>query len=112
MEYAQAWSLPLDPAISHAVKVLRDGGIETFESCQGGAGHAFAEPTIRFHGGPDEGFRALACALAHDLPVAEIRRYWQVIDGEPYGPHWEMTFHPLKRLLGVQDRAESVGLIG
>jgi hypothetical protein len=103
--------MPLDPAISYAVKVLRDGGIETFESCEGGDGHAFHEPTIRFHGGPHEGFRALACALAHGLPVADVRRYWQVVDGEPHGPHWEITFHPGERLRAVQARAEEVGLI-
>ena len=103
--------LPLDRAISYAVKVLRDGGIETFESCEGGEGHAFLEPTIRFHGGQDEGFRALACALAHELPVAELRRFWQVIDGEPHGPHWEMTFNPMDRLVEIQVRAESSGLI-
>jgi hypothetical protein len=40
-----------------------------------------------------EGFRALAVAVTHRLPVAELRRYWQVnIAGEPEGPHWELTF--------------------
>lgn len=103
--------MPLDRAISYAVKVLRDHGVETFESCEGGAGHTFVEPTIRFFGGKEEGFRALACALSHELPVAEIRRFWQVIDGEPQGPHWEMTFHPVERLVAIQDRAEETGLI-
>jgi hypothetical protein len=101
----------LDPHIAYAVGVLREHGIETFESCQGGAGHAFPEPTIRFHGGRDEGFRALAHALEHDLPVAEIRRFWQIVDGEPQGPHWEMTFHPVERLSAGRSRAESVGLM-
>lgn len=109
---AQEWSLPLDPAISHAVEVLRAGGIETFESCQGGEGHAFHEPTIRFHGGPHEGFRALAVALARGLPVAEVRRYWQVVDGEPCGPHWEMTFHAGERLSGAHTSTRSVSLAG
>lgn len=30
-------------------------GIETFESCQGGSGHSFPEPTVRFEGGLAEG---------------------------------------------------------
>jgi hypothetical protein len=68
-------------------------GVETFESCEGGAGPTFPVPTVRFHGDRDAGFRALSAALAGGLPVAELRRYWQVIDGEPRGPHWEMTFH-------------------
>src|SRR5438105_15411231 len=87
--------LPLDRWISYAVKVLRDGGIETYESCQGGPGHAFVEPTIRFDGGPGEGHRALALALQFALPVFSVRRFWQILDGEPHGPHWEMTFHPI-----------------
>lgn len=95
-----------DRGIRYAVKILRDAGIETFESCEGGEGHAFAEPTVRFHGGREEGFRALAAALAASLPVAELRRYWQVVDGEPRGPHWEMTFGPAEHLLALQEQWE------
>jgi hypothetical protein len=40
---------PLDRWISYAVKVLRDNAIETYESCQGGPGHSFAEPTPQVH---------------------------------------------------------------
>jgi hypothetical protein len=112
MSQTRPAGMPLDPAISYVVKVLREHGVETFESCQGGVGHTFTEPTVRFHGGREEGFRALACALSHDLPVAELRRFWQVVDGEPAGPHWEMTFHPFSRLLAIQARAEATGLIG
>jgi hypothetical protein len=86
-----------DHAIRHIVEALREEGVETFESCEGGPGHAFAEPTVRFHGDREEGFRALACAIRHGLPVAELRRYWQVVDGEPRGPHWEMTFYRAER---------------
>ena len=50
---------PLDPGIAQAVVTLCNGGIETFESCEGGEGHAYPEPTVRFHGGMGEGFRAL-----------------------------------------------------
>ena len=50
------------------------------------------EPTVRFAGGREEGFRALAVALRHRFPVQAVRRYWAVIDGEPSGPNWEMTF--------------------
>lgn len=109
-KFASRWELPLDRGISYAVKVLRDAGIETFESCEGGDGHAFLEPTIRFHGGREEGFKALGYALATNLPVSEIRRFWQVIDGEPRGPHWEMTF-TAQQLLRVQTEAEDARLI-
>ena len=83
---------PIDPGIAKAVRILWDAGIETFESCEGGPGHSFHEPTVRFHGGRSEGFRALAITHQHGLKVSGLRRYWDVIDGEPVGPHWELTF--------------------
>lgn len=85
-------SPPLDAGIRPFVDVLNSGGIETFESCQGGSGHAYPEPTIRFYGGREEGFRALAVALRSGLPVLAVRRSWPIQDGEPTGPYWEMTF--------------------
>lgn len=88
------WLDELDPGIRPHVEILDAAGVETFESCEGGDGHCFAEPTIRFHGERGEGFRALAVALQNGpLPVRAIRRYWTVnSDGEPEGPHWEITF--------------------
>lgn len=74
------------------MNTLRAEGIETFESCEGGEGHAYPEPTIRFHGDRAEGFRALSVALAASLPVDALRRIWILIDDEPTGPHWELTF--------------------
>ena len=82
----------LDEGIRSIVQILVQNGVETFESCQGGKGHAFYEPTVRFHGGHAEGFRVLSIALQHGLKVCELRRYYSVEDGEPVGPHWEMTF--------------------
>lgn len=83
---------PLDPGIMNAVISLRQMGVETFESCEGGTGHAYPEPTIRFHGGTAEGFRALAAAMAAKLPVVSLRRAWPIVDDEPTGPWWELTF--------------------
>jgi hypothetical protein len=83
----------LDKGIKSLVERLQSCGIETFESCEGGHGHAYAEPTIRFHGTPEAGWRAVAVCLAHGLPIAALRRVWDVLDGgEPVGPHWEITF--------------------
>lgn len=82
----------LDPGIRPYVEALRDAGVETFESCQGGPGHAVPEPMVRFHGERPEGFRALAAAQSAGLPVLELRRLWQLVDGEPCGPYWELTF--------------------
>jgi hypothetical protein len=82
----------LDAGIAAYVEALRATGIETFESCEGGAGHAAAEPIVRFYGDKTEGFRALDAALKLGLPVRDLRRYWQVVDGEPCGPYWELAF--------------------
>ena len=87
----RVYSTPLDPGIARAVEVLQDAGVETFESCEGGEGHAYLEPTVRFHGERAEGFRALAVAMSCGLPVSELRRIWPVQDGEPTGPWWELT---------------------
>ncbi len=82
---------PLDTGIERAVLALRESDVETFESCEGGRGHAYPEPTVRFHGDRAEGFRALAVAMRAGLPVAALRRVWPVDDGEPTGPWWELT---------------------
>ena len=83
---------PLDPGIKKAVEILNESGIETFESCQGGEGHAYSEPTIRFYGDRFEGFKALAIALQNGLNPSKIGRIWTVLDKEATGPYWEMVF--------------------
>lgn len=83
----------LDPGIRHFVLVLRSQGVETCQSCQGGPGHAYLEPTVEFSGGQEAGPRAIAAAIAHGLPVAELRREWSVRSGEIHGPIWAMTFN-------------------
>jgi hypothetical protein len=83
---------PIDPGIAEAVRILWENGVETYESCQGGNGHPSPVPMVRFHGEYGEGMRALGIALSFRLPVRELRRIWSIIDGEPVGPQWEMTF--------------------
>jgi hypothetical protein len=85
-------TLPLDPGIRRYVLALRAAGVETFESCQGGDGHAFPEPTVRFHGGPAEGYKAFAAARELALPVLHLRLSYAVHDGILTGPWWEMVF--------------------
>jgi hypothetical protein len=92
MATARSFDPPLDSAIEPIVIVLADKEIETFESCQGGNGHAYPEPTVRFHGDASEGLRALSIVLRAKFPVAELRRVWPILDGEPTGPYWGMTF--------------------
>jgi hypothetical protein len=82
----------IDPGIAEAVSILQQSGVETFESCEGGSGHAFPEPTIRFYGTPAAGPRALAVCMDHGLPVMALRRVWYMENHELTGPNWELTF--------------------
>lgn len=95
---------PLDEGIKQQVLILRSAGIETYASCEGGEGHTYPEPTIRFHGNAWEGFRAFAVAMVHGLNVSALRRMWSIEDGELVGPYWEMVFvdsaDPLRRWPG------------
>jgi hypothetical protein len=81
----------LDIGIEAAVRVLRDAGVPTYESCEGGDGHAFPEPTIRFGGNYAEGFAALSVALQNGLAVYQLRRVWRMDDGEVTGPWWDLV---------------------
>ena len=83
---------PIDPGIEKEVRILYGAGVETFESCQGGEGHSYPEPTIRFHGDQYEGFRVFAIAMQYDLKARSLRRTYHIVDGELTGPFWEMTF--------------------
>ena len=82
----------LDAGIKPYVSILRECGIETFESCEGGDGHALFEPTICFHGDTSVGWKALAAAMQRGLPVLKLSYVWTMRDYLPDGPYWEMTF--------------------
>jgi hypothetical protein len=83
--------MPLDAGIEQAVHALRAARIETYESCEGGPGHVFPEPTIRFSGQPSEGYRAVAVALQAGLPIYALKRVWTIDNGELTGPVWELV---------------------
>jgi hypothetical protein len=87
---------PLDDGIRDIVVMLIANGIETFESCEGGKGHSFPEPTVRFEGGDSEGLRAVSIAMENGLPVRRLRRTWGVQSNILHGPWWEMTFRSPK----------------
>ncbi len=82
----------LDKGIRRAVEVLQANGVETFESCEGGPGHAYPEPTVAFYGTIGAGWAAIKVCLDHGLPVLSLRMVWDVLEGLPTGPHWEVTF--------------------
>jgi hypothetical protein len=91
-DFPEGTGLPLDPGVRPYVLALRAGGIDTFESCEGGPGHALPEPTVRFHGGIAEGFKAFGVARERGLPVLNVRLSYVVTDGILTGPWWEMIF--------------------
>jgi hypothetical protein len=101
----------LDRWIRYAVLVLHNGGIKTYESCAGGRGHAFPEPTIRFEGTSRDAWRAASIARRHGLPVYELRRFWRLSQQTTEKPAWELTFFPKAGLIEVQRRAERAGLV-
>lgn len=104
--------VPLDRWISFAVKVLREAGVSTYESCQGGPGHSYAEPAVRFHGTNAEGYRAVTATLNYGLPVSALRRVWFINRGDELdGPTWEITFWPGARLRRRQRAAEDAGYL-
>ncbi|MGY3588172.1 hypothetical protein ACVIGB_002869 [Bradyrhizobium sp. USDA 4341] len=83
-QFAPATDLELDSGIRHAVLALRVAGIETFESCEGGHGHAFPDPTIKFHGGAwagqMSGHRSGQRSTALPLPfhLSPQKEWWRV----------------------------------
>lgn len=83
---------PLDLGIARAVKILLDAGIQTLESCEGGEGHAYTDPTVMFHGSVGDGWRALAACIDHGLPVTHLHRTWALTHGEVDGPYWQVVF--------------------
>ena len=83
----------LDRGIEKTVRRFQACGIETCESCEGGEGHAYPEPTIAFYGTSEAGWRAVGICLTYGFPILSLRRVWNIERGnEPTGPHWEITF--------------------
>ena len=84
----------LDVGIRFAVRVLHAAGIETCQSCQGGKGHSYDEPTIEMVAGDDDalGFEALAVLRGYGLPVAAVSIIWPVRHSVPYEKNWRITF--------------------
>jgi len=90
----------LDKGIAHAVKLLHESGVETYESCEGpgektkyDTEHSYPEPTIRFFGARTKGFHVFHICMTYGLPISSLRRLWKVTDGELTGPDWEITFY-------------------
>ena len=85
---------PLDAGISRAVIIANGAGFTTYESCEGGEGHAFPEPTVRGFGSYQEAMRAVLAMLDLALPVWELRQVWHVRDFRPPRPVLGHCFRP------------------
>ena len=84
----------LDAGIRFAVRVLHASGFETCQSCQGGKGHAYDQPTVEMVATSNDalGFGALEALYAYGLPVSAIAIVWPVQNGMPYEKNWRITF--------------------
>jgi hypothetical protein len=82
----------LDPGIQRFVDILREHGVETCQSCQGGEGHCYDWPTIDFVGGDGAGWHALGVCLDFGLPVMSLRREWSVSPSGVSETVWQLVF--------------------
>lgn len=98
----------LDAGIRFAVRVLHARGVETCQSCQGGPGHAYPEPTVELQALADDalGFIALAALQEYHLPVTSLSITWRVANGMPYEKLWRITFFRT-----MEDRADEIPLL-
>lgn len=110
MGYAQEVnSEALDPEIAPVVHFLVGHGFETFESCQGGPGHCFPDPTVRFHGTEFDAIRAYELCQAKGLLILCVRRVFQKEDilskpkdRYPHGYVWRRPFNEIVFLKHAQ----------
>jgi len=100
----------LDAGIERAVFILRNYGIDTYQCCEGGDGHAYPESTVDFGGGISEGFRAYSVARTYGLPIKDLCRVWQEQGGELVGPIWRLTFWKKLEPVSEEERAQLLAL--
>lgn len=94
----------VDPLIVPAVEILHKHGFHTIESCQGGDGHAYHEPTVIFDGTEFDLIKAYELCNLYGLNVYSVKRVYgkepvleDVTDGREIGENWvspvnEITF--------------------
>ncbi len=94
----------IDPLILPAVKILNNHGFETFESCQGGEGHCYHEPTVRFFGDEFSLIRAYETCRCYGLNVSAAKRVFMKVDvyknnisanEMPFGIAWGEPFNEI-----------------
>jgi hypothetical protein len=82
----------LDDGIRDIVVVLHDHRIETCQSCEGGPGHSYPQPTVDFLGGVAQGYAAVSVAVQHGYRPQRLSRVWNILDGDIYEAVWRIEF--------------------
>jgi hypothetical protein len=91
----------VDEGIRPAVQLLNSYGFETYESCEGGTGHAFDEPTVRFYGNEFDCIRAYEVCQAFGLNILNARRVFRKEplynkeETQEIGLKWQKPFNEL-----------------
>lgn len=94
----------IDPLILPAVEVLNIHGFKTFESCQGGEGHCYSEPTVRFFGSEFDLIRAYEICECYGLNVSAAKRVFikediyrdnESANKMPFGVAWGKPFNEI-----------------
>lgn len=99
-----AWYDQLDVGIRFPVRVLHARGVQTGQSCQGGAGHSYDRPTVDLWGGGRfDGLVALAALEEYGLRVRDLSFIWHIEHGLPVEQHWRLTLWQ-----SWEDRADEI----
>lgn len=88
----------LDSIIEPIVNLLRENGVETTYSCQGGEGHLSDYPEI--HVEARGIWLAVELCKSHSLPLLSVRQVWLFGNDDDEGwwssdSSWEMEFYGL-----------------
>lgn len=87
----EAFYQKIDAGIRFAVRVLHAAGIETCQSCEGGDGHAYHDPTVDLVADDGAGLRAVAALSDYGLDVLALAMVWPVRHGLIVDRIWRVT---------------------
>ena len=93
----------VDEGIKKIVEILNKHGFDTWESCQGGQGHCFELPTVRFWGSEFDLIRAHRICENYSLNINQVSRIYRTVgistgdtDFCPKGTVWDVPFNEIQ----------------
>jgi hypothetical protein len=96
----------IDPGIARVVRILKEHGVGTCQSCQGGDGHSYRHPTVDIYGEP---WKALDIANNYGIRVDTISQHFSIREGNPVEYFWRVEFNARQlAVLREQWNAEEV----